>query len=279
YRTVSKEKSAVAATTVTSKTIEGRPNASFLQTLQGQIPGLNIATGSGQPGSSDTQGLLRGLGSINGNVQPLYIIDGVPMSSDRFRSINPNDIENITVLKDAGATAIYGNRGANGVIVVTTKNASFDSALSVKYVGTVGVSSLQENQYNLMNTNEYDSFLKRAKAAYPSANPPIPSLTAAQRKVDTDWTDVFMRDALMSTHTLSFSAGSKNLSSYTSVGYSDYEGILKDTGLQRFNFRSNLNGKSSDDRLVFGTNVSANFSKNDQATSVGTNGINQNYFL
>src|SRR5690606_13819652 len=166
-----------------------------------------------------------------------------------------------------------------GVIVVTTKNASFDSALSVKYVGTVGVSSLQENQYNLMNTNEYDSFLKRAKAAYPSANPPIPSLTAAQRKVDTDWTDVFMRDALMSTHTLSFSVGSKNLSSYTSVGYSDYEGILKDTGLQRFNFRSNLNGKSSDDRLVFGTNVSANFSKNDQATSVGTNGINQNYFL
>jgi len=279
YRTVSKEKSAVAATTVTSKTIEGRPNASFLQTLQGQIPGLNIATGSGQPGSSDTQVLLRGLGSINGNVQPLYIIDGVPMSSDRFRSINPNDIENISVLKDAGATAIYGNRGANGVIVVTTKNASFDSALSVKYVGTVGVSSLQENQYNLMNTNEYDSFLKRAKAAYPSANPPIPSLTAAQRKVDTDWTDVFMRDALMSTHTLSFSAGSKNLSSYTSVGYSDYEGILKDTGLQRFNFRSNLNGKSSDDRLVFGTNVSANFSKNDQATSVGTNGINQNYFL
>src|SRR5690606_39253064 len=251
YRTVTKEKSAVAATTVTSKTIEGRPNASFLQTLQGQIPGLNIATGSGQPGSSDTQVLLRGLGSINGNVQPLYIIDGVPMSSDRFRSINPNDIENITVLKDAGATAIYENRGANGVIVVTTKTASFDSALSVKYVGTVGVSSLQENQYNLMNTNEYDSFLKAARAAYPAAG--IPSLTANQRKVNTDWTDIFMRDALMSTHTLSFSAGSKNLSSYTSVGYADYEGILKDTGLQRFNVRSNLNGKSSDDRLVFGT--------------------------
>src|SRR5690606_21075437 len=84
YRTTSKEKSAVAASTVTSKTIEGRPNAAFLQTLQGQVPGLNIATGSGQPGSSDTQVLLRGLGSINGNTQPLYVIDGVPMSSDRF---------------------------------------------------------------------------------------------------------------------------------------------------------------------------------------------------
>lgn len=277
YRTTSKEQSAVAASTVTSKTIEGRPNAAFLQTLQGQVPGLNIATGSGQPGSSDTQVLLRGMGSINGNTQPLYIIDGVPMSSERFRSINPNDIENISVLKDAGATAIYGNRGANGVIVVTTKNASFDSSLAIKYVGTVGVSTLQENQYNLMDTNQYDSFLKNARKYFPAAG--YANLTAAQRNTNTEWVDVFMRDALMQTHTLSFSAGSKNLSSYTSVGYAEYEGILKDTGLKRFNFRSNLNGKSSDDRLKFGTNVSANFSSSDQATSVGTNGINQNYFL
>ena len=277
YRTTSKEQSAVAASTVTSKTIEGRPNAAFLQTLQGQVPGLNIATGSGQPGSSDTQVLLRGMGSINGNVQPLYIIDGVPMSSDRFRSINPNDIENVSVLKDAGATAIYGNRGANGVIVVTTKNAAFDSSLSIKYVGTVGVSSLQENQYNLMNTNDYDSFLKNARKYFPSSG--YANLTNAQRKTNTKWTDVFMRDALSQSHTLSFSAGSKNLSSYTSIGYADYEGILKDTGLKRFNFRSNLNGKSSNDRLRYGTNVSANFSSSDQATSVGTNGINQNYFL
>lgn len=279
YRTTSKEQSSVAASTVTSKTIEGRPNAAFLQTLQGQIPGLNIATGSGQPGSNNTQVLLRGMGSINGNVQPLYIIDGVPMSSDRFRSINPNDIENISVLKDAGATAIYGNRGANGVIVVTTKNASFDSSLSIKYVGTVGVSSLQENQYNLMNTNEYDNFLKKARQYYPNANPAIRNLTAGQRATNTDWIDVFMRDALSQSHTLSFSAGSKNLSSYTSIGYADFEGILRDTGLKRFNFRTNLNGKSSDDRLKYGTNVSANFSTSDQATSVGTNGINQNYFL
>src|SRR5690606_17574877 len=117
------------------KTIEGRPNASFIQTLQGQVPGLNIATGSGQPGANNTTVILRGLGSITGSVEPLYVIDGVPMSSDRFRSLNPNDIESINVLKDAGATAIYGNRGANGVIVITTKRASFDSALSVKYVG------------------------------------------------------------------------------------------------------------------------------------------------
>lgn len=106
--------------TVASKTIESRPNADFIQTLQGQVPGLNISTGAGQPGANSTV-ILRGYGSINGNVEPLYVIDGVPMNSDNFRQINPNDIESVSVLKDAGATSIYGNRGANGVIIVKTK--------------------------------------------------------------------------------------------------------------------------------------------------------------
>lgn len=122
YRTTSKPKSSVAASTVSSKTIEGRPNASLLQTLQAQVPGLNISTGSGQPGSGTTV-VLRGMASINGDVQPLYVIDGVPMSAERFLALNPDEVGAIEVLKDAGATAIYGNRGANGVIVITTKKA------------------------------------------------------------------------------------------------------------------------------------------------------------
>lgn len=121
YRTVSKSTSKKAASTVTSKTIEGRPNASFIQTLQGQVPGLNIATGSGQPGSSNTSVILRGIGSISGAVEPLYVIDGVPASAAQFRALDPNDIESVTVLKDSGATAIYGNRGANGVIKIDTQ--------------------------------------------------------------------------------------------------------------------------------------------------------------
>lgn len=96
-------------------------DANFVQTLQGQTPGLNIASGSGQPGSGDTSIVLRGVGSINGSVEPLYVIDGVPMSSKKFRQLNPDEIANVEVLKDAGTTSIYGNRGANGVIVVTTK--------------------------------------------------------------------------------------------------------------------------------------------------------------
>jgi len=277
YRTTSKPKSAVAASTVTSKTIEGRPNASFIQTLQGQVPGLNISTGSGQPGDNNTTVILRGLGSINGAVEPLYVIDGVPMSSDRFRSLNPNDIDNITVLKDAGATAIYGNRGANGVIVVNTKRASFASDLEVKYVGTTGMSFLQDNGYNLMNAKEYRAFERQAYRDYRVGRNVTQAQIDAAR--DGNWVDVFFRDAIAQNHTLSFSAGSKNLSSYTSVGYSDNEGILKNTGLKRFNFRNNLNGKNSDGRLTFGTNISANYSKSNLVTGTGTNGVNQNFFL
>lgn len=123
YRTTSKPKSNVAASTVTSRTIEGRPNASFIQTLQGQVPGLNISTGSGEPGSDGTTVILRGLGSMtDGSNKPLVILDGVPVSEAQL-SLLQSDIYDITVLKDTEAITIYGNRGANGVIVITTNKA------------------------------------------------------------------------------------------------------------------------------------------------------------
>src|SRR5690554_1847334 len=189
YRTTAKPKSNVAATTVTSETIENRPNASFVQTLQAQVPGLNIATGSGQPGGSNTTVLLRGLGSINGNTEPLFIIDGVPMGESVFRSINPNDIESISVLKDAGATAIYGNRGANGVIEVTTKRGSFEQDLTIKYVGSTGVSSLQSHDYNLMSGADLMRFEREAGAI----NWPDVDIENAR---NVDWLDVFFNDAI-----------------------------------------------------------------------------------
>ena len=95
-------------------------NASFTQTLEGQVAGLNISSGSGQPGA-DAYVQLRGVSSINGNVEPMFIVDGTPVDEYTFRSLNPNDIDSVQVLKDAGATAIYGNRGGNGIVVVKTK--------------------------------------------------------------------------------------------------------------------------------------------------------------
>ena len=279
YRTTSKPKSNIAATTVTSKTIEGRPNASFVQTLQAQVPGLNISTGSGQPGSSNTTVILRGIGSINGNVEPLFVIDGVPMGSANFRSINPNDIENITVLKDAGATSIYGNRGANGVIVVTTKGGSFDQDLVIKYVGNTGVSTLQKNHYDAMNGKELRAFEKSVFQQTGGAKGRNWTNNQVNNAPNQNWLDYFFRPAITQSHTLSFNSGSKTLSSFTSVGYTDQEGILKNTDLKRFNFRNNLNGKSKDGRLNYGTNVTANYSKSRLASSLGTGGVNQNYVL
>lgn len=104
-----------------SSRMKSESNKGFVQTLQGQVPGLNISSGSGQFDKENTSVVLRGVGSINENVEPLYVIDGVPMSSDRFNALSPDEIANVTVVKDAGATTIYGNRGANGVILVTTK--------------------------------------------------------------------------------------------------------------------------------------------------------------
>lgn len=271
YRTVSKPKSNTAATTVTSKTIEGRPNASFIQTLQGQIPGLNISTGSGQPGSSNTTVILRGIGSLNGNIEPLYVIDGVAMSSANFRSINQNDIESVTVLKDAGATSIYGNRGANGVIVVTTKRASFEQDLQIKYIGNVGLSSLQKNKYNLMGGAELMRFENQTQL-----NNQRWSEANIRNASETDWLDVIFRESLTQNHTLSFTSGSKTLSQFTSVGYTDQEGVLRNTDMKRFNFRSNINGKNNSGRLTFGTNITANYSRSNQATSLGTGQINNN---
>jgi len=250
YRTTSKPKSNVAASTVTSKTIEGRPNASFIQTLQGQVPGLNISTGSGQPGSSNTMVLLRGIGSINGNTEPLYVIDGVPMATANFRSINQNDIESISVLKDAGATSIYGNRGANGVIVVTTKRGSFNQNLQIKYVGTTGVSTIQKHRYNLMDGPELMAFENQTQKNNVRWN-----ASQLRNAYNTDWVDYFFRDAISQNHTLSFSSGSKNISQFTSIGYTNHEGVLENTDLQRFNFRSNITGKSENNRLTYNTNI------------------------
>ena len=119
YRSTTEKKSAMAVAGISAEAIEDRANASVLQALQGQIAGLTIGTGSGQPGADSTI-ILRGTNSIDGNTAPLFIIDGVPVDEDGFRSINQNQIAGIEVLKDAAATSIYGNRGANGVVIIST---------------------------------------------------------------------------------------------------------------------------------------------------------------
>ena len=278
YRTSTKETSNIASTTITASTIEARPNANFAQTLQGQVAGLNITTGNGQPGGNSTIN-LRGVSSLSGNTEPLFIIDGVPVDEDNFRSLNPNDIESLSVLKDAGATAIYGNRGANGVVLIKTRRGSYNSGLKINYIGTTSFSTLQEHDYNLMNSREQLQLEKDFGSGF-GATLSDAELAIRAQQTNTDWVDVFFGTGLTQSHTLNLSSGGENINSFTSFGYHDQEGILKRASdLKRFNFRNNLSGKSKDEKFNYSTSFTINYSESNEPNSIGSGAINRNFVL
>lgn len=122
-RTSTKRSTSSAVYQISSKTLENRPNATFLESLQGTAPGMAILSGTGTPGSANVGMFVRGLSSIDPATQVLIIVDGIPISNEEFKKLNQNEVETVSVLRDVAATAIYGNRGANGVMIITTKNA------------------------------------------------------------------------------------------------------------------------------------------------------------
>lgn len=273
YRTTSKRTSAVAATTVTAEAVQGRPNVSFLQSLQSQVAGLNIATSSGSPGSTKIDIILRGLSSANGNTEPLFVIDGIAANQNVFRGINNEDIESITVLKDAGATAIYGNRGANGVILVRTKKGSYNSKLAVRYSGSTGFMIMQDEDYNLTNARETLSLEKTYGAGKGSTMTPE---EIAAWNIDTDWKDYFFRTGITRTHNLSFTQGGENMSNFTSLSYFEQEGIVPTTDFKRLTFRTNFTGKSSNEKFTYSTNLTGSYSRRNQLQQETTSALNAN---
>ncbi|MGB5189266.1 SusC/RagA family TonB-linked outer membrane protein, partial [Robiginitalea sp.] len=274
YRTSSREKSSIASQTITAATIENRPNANVIQTLSGQVAGLDISTNSGQPGAAPTV-RLRGVNSINGNTSPLFIIDGTPVDEDNFRSINPQDIASIDVLKDAGATAVYGNRGANGVVVIKTKRGSFNQPLQINYTGILSFSSLQDNDYNLMNSQEQLTLENQRNAGRGATLTPQ-EIAAAPTF---DWADYFFRTALTQNHNITFQSGGENFTQFTSLGYFNQEGILQDSDLKRFSIRNNVSGRSENERFSYGTQLSINYSDSNEPNNIGAGAINRNYVL
>ncbi|MDG5492623.1 TonB-dependent receptor [Psychroserpens sp. SPM9] len=287
YRNQSKATSSAATVRVSAETIENRPNASFVQTLTGQAPGLNITTSTGQPGGNSLV-QLRGVGSINGNTEPLFIIDGAPVDEDNFRSLNPQDIASIDVLKDAGATAIYGNRGANGVIIIKTRQGNFGEGLKVNYNGYVAYSTLQDNDYNMMNSQQLLTYERdRGNGAgagnsqgvfNPGNGTPLTDAQIAAAP-NFDWRDFFFRTGVTQSHTLSLTSGSENTSQFTSFGFQDTEGVLQDSDLKRFNLRTNVTGKSTNEKFRYGANLSVNYSKSNEPNSIASGAINRNYVL
>lgn len=277
YRLISKPKQVSAVQTIGSETIENRPNANILNTLQGQLAGVNIASGSGQPGARPTV-TIRGVGTINANTDPLYVIDGFPSTVDNYRSMNPNDFDTVSVLKDAAALAQYGNRGSNGVILITTKKGKLGEArTNFRYSSNYGLTELQDARYTRATGSQMLDLQKQLNVGYGG------TLTDAQidalRPINTDWMNFFFRQGVTSEHNIAVENSGKNMSTFTSLGYTEQEGILDNTGLKRFTARNNLNGKSSNEKFTYMVNTALGFSKSQLPGNLGDGAVNRNYVL
>lgn len=202
YATRTRRANSGSVAVVSIDDIRTQPNASFDQMLQGQAPGINVKTGSGQPGRN-ADVIIRGKGSINGSNAPLYILDGVEIRAGDFSTMNQNDFESVSILKDAASTAIYGSRGANGVIVITTKKGRA-GRLRLSYDGQIGTARLPENQLKLMNTQEKLDFeMNIAGNPWGWSDEDV----EAFRKINTNWNDHVFRNAGLQSHQISASGG------------------------------------------------------------------------
>lgn len=245
--------------------------------LSGQVAGLNVTASSGQPGA-DSHIRIRGGNSVNASNEPLYVIDGfiyfkdasagstglggIEGSLNPLATINPNDIESVEVLKDVSATAIYGSRGANGVILITTKKGQHgDQQARINYTYNIGVSNISR-KLNLLNATEWAQFQKdywSNKGGYNDAE-------IAALGEGTDWQDAVLRSAIQQSHELSITGGSNKSRYAFSANYTDQDGILQNSGFERYNFHTNVEWELQKD-LKFGVNVTYGRSKQQGLTT------------
>lgn len=289
-----------AVSSISLKQIEDLPLATFENAIQGQMAGVQVTEASGEPGAGATV-RVRGVGSISAGNEPLYVIDGFPISKnvglgvqgDNFRrrssfrppsqnplaNLNPNDIESIQVLKDASTASIYGSRGSNGVIIITTKRGKKGGAPSFSYNSFFGSQSVA-NKLDLMNSAELIDYNRDAtNNAYlqrnPGANTSDPNsvrTSGAWRLaedvlspsgVDVDWQDVVFRSAMVQTHNLSVSGGSDNSSYYISGNFFDQDGIIEKSNFKRYSLRVNLE-VDLNDRTRIGLNLAPSYIVSDK---------------
>ena len=191
--------------------------------LQGRVAGVQINTINGQPGAG-VQVRIRGANSIKGDNEPLWIINGFPGD---INMINPSDIESVEILKDASATAIYGSRGANGVIIVTTRTAK-EGRLSVEYNGSIGVQTLAK-QIEMMNGEEYMLYLNE-KAEIQDKPAVFTAKEIAENEWNTNWQNEVFRPAIITSHALDVSGGTEKIQSSLGLSWFNQDGIIQKSG-------------------------------------------------
>ncbi|WP_233507226.1 SusC/RagA family TonB-linked outer membrane protein [Adhaeribacter pallidiroseus] len=276
-----------AISSVAAKDIQKIQVSSVDQALQGQVAGVQISTTSGAPGGN-VNVLIRGVSSINGGVQPLFVIDGYPVSNvgigNPLNTINPNDIESVDVLKDASATAIYGSRGSNGVIIITTKRGK-TGASKIELDSYMGFQEVGK-KLDLMNAQEFASMVVDARNAgyldnFPNGNINDDNTKRSGVNFDisdkfknpaglptTDWQDAIFRRAPIRNYQLSASGGTDALRYAVSGGYFQQEGIIINSGLKRYNFRANLDGQLTK-KLAFGVSLLPSYTQLREVPATG----------
>ena len=269
-----------SSASIKSATIQEMPVVSVESAMQGRMTGVQVQQSSGQPGAGISI-RVRGVTSIAGGNEPLFVIDGVPQYNNDNRamngmsSFNASDIESIEVLKDASATAIYGSRGANGVVQITTKSGKAGVS-RVTYESTY-TNQIIQRKLNLMNGVQMLDFIKKY---YANSNLALPAEVTNATNAETDWQDQVLRAALQQNHTLSFSGGNDKTQYYVSGNYLDQPGIIKGSdfnrGSMRFNLTSQLNSRISlRTYMTASRTVSNGFSASDNSPTryTGKNGV------
>ena len=246
-----------SVSTVKAEKLENIPAGGFDQALQGQTPGMTVISNSGEPSKAATF-QIRGTNSINSGTSPLFILDGVPITSADFNAISPNDIESINVLKDASSTSIYGARAANGVVVITTKRGTSTEKVDVTFRTQQGFSNLAHGNWNLMNTAERIAFEKEIGLDYGQDYELL-------SQTDVNWLDVVFNDrARLQGYDLSISHATDKLNYFVSGGMYDQQGIAQGSTFLRYNMRANADVRVAP-WLKLGTNTMLTYEEVQQA--------------
>lgn len=299
YGTMKKKDLTGAVSGMRKDVLDQTRSSSFVNSMQGRIAGVHITSGSGEPGSG-SKVVIRGANTLTGSSDPLYVIDGIqinesdaPMASSQFggnsqrnplSSINPADIVSIEVLKDASSTAIYGSKGANGVIIVTTRQGQ-EGAPVVTYDGNVGI-SYRSKKMEMLNGSEWIDYRKdwtlmpdKNRVVYGYYNDWLFFLNAGEtdpgkmqpRDVyalpEYDWQDEMYRTAFSTTHNLSISGGNKTTKYSGSIGYNKEEGLLRNNDYSRYSARMKLD--HTQNRFTFSMSLNASYSRYNGAAQSG----------
>jgi TonB-linked SusC/RagA family outer membrane protein len=278
YGTQTRKEITGSVGSVKGETLSNLAGPSFDKQLAGQVTGVQASNTSGVLGQP-ARIRIRGTNSISSSADPLYVVDGVPyISGDQgavtsynpLGDINPNDIESYDVLKDGAATAIYGSRAANGVILITTKRGKTGAA-KISYDSWFALAT-PSKKYDLLNAEQFVQIANEKITNYgDDGNYAVLSYNPDGSVVNTDWQDEVFRTGFQQNHSLSISGATDKTNYYVSMGFADLKGTTVSNAQRKYNFRTKLEQKALGDRLTLGMNTAFTYTKND-GLNTGTGG-------